>query len=122
MLKRSVKEFKNDPVHHDRREPRRARIVRAAYRAGEDLLGREMLLEGRILRLRFCLGVRGTGVIDQTRDGDEGSEQVWGGSYETLQGHLERRRISYEVIKNLASGQVAFRVTGYYRRARNPSR
>jgi uncharacterized protein (UPF0548 family) len=98
------------------------RILRAVYRAGSDMLGRDMLLEGRFFGLRFYLGVRVTGVTDQTRDGDDGSEQVWGWSYQTLQGHLEQGRLSYEVIKNLASGQVAFRVSGYSRRAPIPGR
>lgn len=60
------------------------------YRAGDDLPCRDMLLEGRFFGLRFYLGVRFTGVIDQTRDGDDGSDQVWGWSSQTLQGHLEQ--------------------------------
>ena len=35
-------------------------IVRAVYRPSEELLGRDMLLEGRFLALRFYLGVRVT--------------------------------------------------------------
>jgi len=95
-----------------------ARIVRAVYRSGDELLGRDMLLEGRFCGLRFYLGVRVTGVIDETRDTGHGPEQVWGWCYQTLQGHLEQGRLSYEVIKNLATGEVTFRVTGYSRPAR----
>jgi Domain of unknown function (DUF1990) len=36
------------------------RIVRAVYRPADDLLGRDMLLEGRFWWLRFYLGVRVT--------------------------------------------------------------
>jgi uncharacterized protein (UPF0548 family) len=97
-----------------------ARIVRAVYRGGDELLGRNMLLEGRFFRLRFYLGVRITGVIDETRDTRGGQEQVWGWCYQTLQGHLEQGRLSYEVIKNLGTGQVAFRVVGYSRQAPIP--
>jgi uncharacterized protein (UPF0548 family) len=93
------------------------RIVRAIYRPADDLLGRDMLLEGRFAWLRFYLGVRVTGVTDETRDGGRGAERVWGWSYQTLQGHLEQGRLSYEVIKNLASGRVTFRVCGYSRPA-----
>ena len=75
----------------------------------DELAGRYMLLEGRFFGLRFYLGVRITRVTDETRDGYSG-ERVWGWSYQTLQGHLEQGRLSYEVIKNLASGQVTFRV------------
>jgi uncharacterized protein (UPF0548 family) len=97
------------------------RILRAVYRASDDLLGRDMLLEGRFFGLRFYLGVRVTAVIDETRDCESGAERVWGWSYQTLQGHLEQGRLNYEVIKNLASGQVAFRVAGYSRRASIPN-
>jgi hypothetical protein len=95
-----------------------ARIVRGIYRRGGELLGRNMLLEARFFGLRFYVGVRVTGVIDEERDGDGGAPQrVWGWCYQTLQGHLEQGRLSYEVIKDLSTGQVAFRVTGYSRGA-----
>jgi uncharacterized protein (UPF0548 family) len=93
------------------------RILRAVYRRGSDLAGRDMLLEGRFLGLRFYLGVRVTEVIDETTD----AERAWGWSYQTLQGHLEQGRLSYEVIKNLATGRVLFRVSGYSRMAPIPS-
>jgi uncharacterized protein (UPF0548 family) len=97
------------------------RILRAAYRQDSELQGRDMLLEGRFYGLRFYLGVRVTQVTDETRDGDGGPERVWGWSYQTLQGHLEQGRLSYEVIKNLATGRVTFRVCGYSRMAPIPS-
>ena len=87
------------------------------YRKGDDLLGRDMLMEGRFYGLRFYFGVRITGVFDEKRDTSHGPERVWGWCYETLQGHLEQGRISFEVIKNRATGQVGFRVTGYSRRS-----
>ena len=93
------------------------RILRAVYRSDQDLLGRDMLLEGRFYGLRFYFGVRVTGVFDETRDTGRGQERVWGWSYQTLRGHLEQGRISFEVIKNLTTGQVAFRITGYSRAA-----
>jgi len=96
-----------------------ARILRGAYRPDSALLGRNLLLEGRFFALRFYLGVRITAVIDEERDaGDgDGPVRVWGWSYQTLQGHLEQGRLSYEVIKNLTTGLVTFRVAGYSRRA-----
>jgi uncharacterized protein (UPF0548 family) len=97
------------------------RILRAVYHRDGELLGRDMLLEGRFFGLRFYLGVRVTGVIDETRGAGDTAERVWGWSYQTLQGHLEQGRLSYEVMKNLATGQVAFRVTGYSRAAPIPS-
>ncbi len=96
-------------------------IVRAAYRYDEELLGRDMLLEGRFFGLRFYLGVRVTGVVDEARGSGDLTERVWGWSYQTLEGHLEQGRLSYEVIKNLASGEVTFRISGYSRRAPVPN-
>ncbi len=95
-------------------------IVRAVYRRDDDLLGRDMLLELRFFGLRFYVGVRVTRVLDETRGSGDAAERVWGWSYQTLEGHLEQGRLSYEVIKNLASGEVAFRVSGYSRRAPVP--
>jgi len=84
-------------------------IVRAVYRRDDELLGRDMLLEGRFFGMRFYFGVRITGVVDETRGGGGAAERVWGWSYQTLEGHLEQGRLSYEVIKHLASGKVTFR-------------
>jgi uncharacterized protein (UPF0548 family) len=94
-----------------------ARILRGVYRRNSALLGRNMLLEGRFFGLRFYFGVRVTGVIDEERDAGGGPERVWGWCYQTLEGHLEQGRLSYEVIKHLTTGQVAFRVAGYSRPA-----
>ena len=94
-----------------------ARILRGVYRTDSELLGRNMLLEARFFGLRFYLGVRVTGILDQQRDTGDGPERVWGWWYQTLDGHLEEGRLSYEVIKKLGTGLVTFRVAGYSRRA-----
>jgi len=93
------------------------RILRGVYRNGGELEGRDMLLEGRFAVLRFYLGVRVTAIIDQTTD----TERVWGWSYQTLEGHLEQGRLTYEVIKDMTTGRVRFRVRGYSRMAPIPS-
>jgi uncharacterized protein (UPF0548 family) len=94
-----------------------ARILRGVYQGNGELLGRNMLLECRFFGLRFYVGVRVTGVIDVERDTNDGTERVWGWSYQTLEGHLEQGRLGYEVIKDLGTGQVRFRVVGYSRPA-----
>lgn len=97
-------------------------ILRAAFRHDDDLVGRDMLLEGRFLNLRFAMGVRITARLDELRDGADGPERVTGWAYQTLHGHLEEGLLNYEVVKNLGSGRVEFRIDAHSRRApmRNP--
>ncbi len=98
------------------------RILRAAFRHPDELVGRDMLLEGRFLLLRFPIGVRITSQLDELRRGAGGSERVIGWSYQTLHGHLEQGRLTYEVAKDLTTGRVEFRIDAFSRRApiRNP--
>ena len=96
-------------------------IIRALYRRDEELLGRDMLLEGRFAGLRFDMGVRVTSVVDETRGAGETAQRVWGWGYQTLEGHLEEGELVYEVIKHLHTGNVEFVITGYSRRAPIPN-
>lgn len=85
-------------------------LVRAVYHRREPLLGRNMLLEARFYGLRYYLGVRVTAVVDESRPG---GQRVWGWAYETLERHLERGRVRYEVVKHVDTGLVEFVVTAY---------
>jgi uncharacterized protein (UPF0548 family) len=85
-------------------------IVRAIYRRDTPLKGRDMLLEVRFWGLRFRVGVRVGGVIDETRELDGRQARVWGWSYATLQGHLEMGQMDYEAWKWLDTGAVEFRI------------
>ena len=96
-------------------------ILRAAFRYPGDLVGRDMLLEGRFAVLRFVLGVRITAQHDEVRDGPNGPERVVGWSYQTLQGHLEQGRLTYEIAKNLTTGAVEFRIDAYSRQGPIPN-
>jgi hypothetical protein len=80
-------------------------LIRAVYHRQDPLLGRNLLLEGRFSGLRFYMGVRITALINETR---HHHEKVWGWAYQTLEHHLERGKVTYEVIKHLNSGQVEF--------------
>lgn len=97
-------------------------ILRAVYRAPGDLVGRDILLEGRFLRMRFLLGVRITAELDELRETPDGPERVVGWTYQTLEGHLEEGQLTYEIAKNLTTGVVEFRIDAYSRQAaiRNP--
>lgn len=83
-------------------------IVRAFYDEDAPLLGRTMLLEVNFHGLRFPVGVRVGEVYDEAR--------VSGWSYDTLEGHLEMGRMSWEV-RELDGGAVEFRIHAYSRRA-----
>ena len=91
------------------------RILRAAYKAPGDLVGRNMLLEGRFLFLRFLLGVRIVAAHDEVVDGPNGPERLIGWSYATLDGHLEQGKLRYEIAKELDTGRVEFRILAYSR-------
>lgn len=82
--------------------------IRAIYSGDSPLLGRDLLLEGRFYGLRFHMGVRVTSVVDEVEP-----QRAWGWAYETLEGHLERGKMGYQVVKHPASGRVEFLVEGY---------
>ena len=50
---------------------------------------------------------------DETRPIDDGSEYVWGYSYQTLAGHLERGEITFEIVKRLDTGAITFRIHSF---------
>ncbi|ANZ41649.1 hypothetical protein BBK82_42585 [Lentzea guizhouensis] len=86
-----------------------AALLRAHYVRDEPLLGRNLLLVGRFAFARFLMGVR----ITETAFDEDGVRYCWGWSYETLQGHIERGRVDYRVVKDLASGAVTLEVNSY---------
>lgn len=83
--------------------------IHAVYDPRVPLEGRDLVLEGRFWFLRFSMGVRITEVIEH----DRGDERTWGWAYETLEGHLERGRMSYEVVKNRSSGEITFVIRAF---------
>lgn len=92
-------------------------LVRAVYDAAAPLDGRDVLLVGRFFGLRFPMGARIGGVVDELgeRDGVPVHRFAW--HYRTLEGHLERGQMNYEVVKYLEDGRVEFRIAAYSQRA-----
>jgi uncharacterized protein (UPF0548 family) len=88
-------------------DPRR---IRAYYWADAPLHGRDMLLEIRYLLFRVRVGVRISEVFDEVRDGAQTAARVWGWAYQTLEGHLERGQMDYELWKWLDTGEVQYRI------------
>lgn len=86
------------------------RLISGHFDPEAPLATRPMLLSARFLWMRFELGVRVHRVIDEVRSGRVGEDAVWGYSYHTLAGHLERGEITFEVVKQMATGDVDFRI------------
>jgi uncharacterized protein (UPF0548 family) len=86
-------------------------LVRAHYDPDRPLEGREMLLELRTLGLiRVYVGVRVVHVYDELRRIDGRAARVFGWAYRTLEGHVERGQMDWQVWKWLDTGEVQFRV------------
>jgi uncharacterized protein (UPF0548 family) len=96
-------------------------IVRAIYAEGSPLERRDMLLVGRFHGLRFHLGVRVGGLVDEEGTIEGRPVRRWGWSYRSLQGHLEMGQMDYEVRKWLDHGQVEFRIHVVSRPAHIPN-
>jgi uncharacterized protein (UPF0548 family) len=86
------------------------RVVRAFYEVGAPLECRNMLLQIRFAGMRFLVGVRIEVIFDETRQVDGRWVRVWGWAYRTLEGHLERGQMDYQLWKWLDTGRVEFRV------------
>jgi uncharacterized protein (UPF0548 family) len=86
------------------------RVVRAFYDSGAPLEGRNMLLEVRFGGLRFLVGVRIDVIFDEIREVGGRPVTVWGWAYRTLEGHLERGQMDYQVWKWLDNGRVEFHI------------
>ncbi|MGI8507374.1 MAG: DUF1990 family protein [Solirubrobacteraceae bacterium] len=97
-------------------------MVRAFYDPDLPLAGRDMLLELRGLGLlSVYVGVRVGEVYDQTRKIDGREVRVFGWEYRTLEGHVERGQMNWEVWKWLRSGEVEFHVHSVSRPAPIPN-
>jgi uncharacterized protein (UPF0548 family) len=96
--------------------------IRAYYRADAPLVSRDMLLEIRYLTLRVRVGVRIGVVFDEVREIGERSALIWGWAYRTLEGHLERGQMDYQVWKWLDTGEVEYRIhaVAQVAKTRNP--
>lgn len=91
-------------------------MVRAVYDAAAPLEGRDLLLVGRFYGLRFPMGVRIGGVVDGPGEVDGVPVHRFAWHYRTLEGHLERGQMDYEVVKYLGDGRVVFRFAAYSQR------
>jgi uncharacterized protein (UPF0548 family) len=75
------------------------------------LIGRNMLLELKVLGLHFLGGVR---VTEAREDADHGTS-YFGFRYDTLAGHIERGFEWFLLTKDHRTGEVQFRIEAHWR-------
>jgi uncharacterized protein (UPF0548 family) len=95
-------------INYDFSDPR---IVVGHYDPLAPLVGRDMLLEIKILGFRFLNGVR----VMQSRDEVEHGVTYFGFRYDTLEGHIERGFEWFLLTKDHETGDIHFRIEAHWR-------
>jgi len=88
-------------------------IVEGIFDRDEPLENRTMLLVLHFCFLRIHVGVRVGDVYDTSRRLDGRVGRVFGWSYRTLEGHVERGEMNWQVWKFPDSGEVMFRIFSF---------
>jgi uncharacterized protein (UPF0548 family) len=88
-------------------------IVTAVFDADEPLENRTMLLVLHFHRLRIHVGVRVGDVYDEQRELSGRLGRVFGWNYRTLEGHVERGQMDWQVWKFPDTGEVLFRINSF---------
>ncbi|WP_435018303.1 DUF1990 family protein [Tundrisphaera sp. TA3] len=82
-----------------------------------DPVGRDMLLELKVLGFRFLCGVR----VHSVREEYDGNTTYFGFRYDTLDGHIERGYEWFLLTKDHATGGVHFKIEAHWRLGQFPS-
>jgi uncharacterized membrane protein/uncharacterized protein (UPF0548 family) len=93
------------------------RIVTAHFDRDGPLAGRPMLLEIKVLGLRYLCPVR----VGEVHDRPEAGKTSWGFRYDTLAGHLESGWEWFLLTKDHPSGEVSFRIEARWRPGQFPN-
>ena len=86
-------------------------IVTGHFDPRATFIGRTLLLEIKVLGLRYLAGVRVQGV----RDENNSEHTIFGFRYDTLQGHLEQGFEWFLLTKNHQTGEVWFRIEAHWK-------
>lgn len=92
-------------------------IVVSHFDRESRLHGRYMLLELRVLGLRYLCGV----VVAGTRSEQEQDRTVFGFRYDTLRGHVEAGAETFLLVKDHATGEIRFHVDARWREGEFPN-
>lgn len=93
------------------------RIVTGHFDPRVPLLGRSLLLELKVMGLRYLCGVTVTAVRDETTD----HCSVYGFRYDTQAGHIERGDEWFILTKDHTTGEVHFRIEATWHEAEFPN-
>ena len=92
-------------------------IVEGIFDREEPLEHRTMLLILHFHALRIGVGVRVGDVYDEKRELDGRPGRVFGWNYRTLEGHVEKGQMDWQVWKFPETGEVLFRIHSFSRPA-----
>jgi uncharacterized protein (UPF0548 family) len=92
-------------------------IVEGVFDRDEPLENRTMLLVLHFLGLRIPVGVRVGDVYDEQRELDGRTGRVFGWNYRTLEGHVEKGQMDWQVWQFPETGDVLFRISSFSRPA-----
>ena len=93
------------------------RIVVGHFDPLAELRGREMLLEIKVLGLRYLGGVR----VHSVREASDGDLTCFGYRYDTLEGHFERGFEWFLVTKDHRTGEVRFKIEAHWQTGQFPN-
>ena len=80
-------------------------------------VGRDMLLELKVLGFRFLCGAR----VMEVRDDYDGNTTYFGFRYDTLEGHIERGYEWFLLTKDHETGGIHFRIEAHWQLGQFPS-
>jgi uncharacterized protein (UPF0548 family) len=92
-------------------------IVEGVFDRHQPLEDRTMLLVLHFHSLRIHVGVRVGDVYDENRELDGRPGRVFGWNYRTLEGHVEKGQMDWQVWKFPETGRVLFRIHSFSRPA-----
>ncbi len=92
-------------------------IVVGHFRPKEPLENRNMLLELKVLGLRYLCGAR----VGAVRKREENEETQWGFRYDTLESHIEIGSEWFLLTKKHKTGEIWFRISASWRPGHFPN-
>jgi uncharacterized protein (UPF0548 family) len=92
-------------------------IVVGHFDPAAPTVGRDMLLELKVLGFRFLCGVR----VHSLREEYYGNTSYFGLRYDTLEGHIERGFEWFLLTKDHATGRVHFQIEAHWRLGQFPN-